>query len=76
MIHSSTEIPVSPIVSGEQQGFRTEAEARARWHLMPDKYEFTFKYITDIDTNEVIAVVFERCDPARYKNHYAFGEVK
>ncbi len=65
-----------PLVRGMQEGFRTEAEARTAWDAMPNKLEFSFKYIVAVDTNETIAVVFEKCDPARYQDHLAFGEIK
>jgi hypothetical protein len=72
----TTPLTVSPLVVGEQQGFRTEAEARAYWQLMPTKYEYALKYITDPYTNEVIAAVFEPCDPQQYKDYFVFGEIK
>ncbi len=65
----------NPIVSGMQDGFRTEAEALAVWRTLENRYEFNFKYITTPLTGEVIAVVFEKGNPDDYKTFYKFGEI-
>jgi len=65
-----------PIVSGMQEGFKTEAEAIAVWRTLENRYEFTVKYITTPLTGEVIAVVFEKGNPDEYKTFYKTGEIK
>jgi hypothetical protein len=72
----TTPLDTNPLVFGEQEGFRSEAEARVYWDAMPNKYEFAFKYITSVDTNEVIAVVLVPCTREKYKTHQVFGEIK
>jgi len=72
----TTPLKTHPLVTGGQEGFRTEDEARAAWDKLPNKYEFAFKYIVAMDTGETIAVVFEFCNPEQYKTHFVFGEVK
>ena len=65
----------NPIVSGMQEGFRTEAEALAVWRTLENPYEFNVKYITTPLTGEVIAVVFEKGNPYDYKTFYKFVEI-
>ena len=65
-----------PIVSGMQEGFKTEAEAIAVWRTLENPYEFKVKYITTPLTGEVIAVVFEKGNPDDYKTFYKTGEIE
>ena len=65
-----------PIVSGMQEGFKTEAEAIAVWRTLENRYEFKVKYITTPLTGEVIAVVFEKGNPDDYKTFYKIGEIE
>ena len=65
-----------PIVSGMQEGFKTEAEAIAVWRTLENPYEFKVKYITTPLTGEVIAVVFEKGNPDEYKTFYKTGEIE
>jgi hypothetical protein len=65
----------NPLVSGVQEGFKTEAEAIAVWRTLKNPYEFKVKYITTPLTGEVIAVVFEKGNPEDYKTFYKFGEI-
>lgn len=66
----------NPIVSGQQEGFKTEAEAIAVWRTLENRYEFKVKYITTPLTGKVIAVVFEKGNPDDYKTFYKFGEIE
>lgn len=65
-----------PLVSGMQEGFKTQAEALAVWRTLTNRYEFKIKYITTPLTGKVIAVVFEKCNPDEYKNYYQIGEIE
>jgi hypothetical protein len=59
-----------------QEGFRTEAEARAAWESLPNRYEFALKYIVSVGAEETIAVLIVPCDPKQYQSHLVFGEIK
>ncbi len=72
----TTPLTSAPLAVGMQEGFRTEAEARAAWETLPNKYEFALKYIVSVGVEETLAVVLVPCDPAKYQSHLVFGEVK
>lgn len=70
-----TPLTTTPLATGTQEGFATEAEAVEMWHTLENKFEYSLKYIVSPVTGDTIAVLFEKCDPTLYQTHYKFGEV-
>jgi hypothetical protein len=72
---NTTPLTTNPMATGAQEGFATEAEAIEVWNTLENKFEYSIKYIVSHTTGDTIAVVFEKCDPAKYKAYYNFGEI-